>query len=49
MVSIDKQVSLYMQGSEFGDPQIKEMMTAELRQKLLYGETRRHTDDIGEA
>jgi tyrosyl-tRNA synthetase len=32
--SIDKQVSIIMQGSEFGDPQIKEMMTGELRQKL---------------
>lgn len=35
MDSIDKQVSIYMQGSEFGDPQIKEMMTRELRQKLI--------------
>ncbi len=35
MDSIDKQVSLYMQGSEFGDPQIKEMMAGELRQKLI--------------
>ena len=34
MESIDKQVSIYMQGSEFGDPQIKEMMIEELRQKL---------------
>lgn len=34
MESIDKQVSLYMHGSEFGDLQIKEMMTRELRQKL---------------
>jgi len=33
--SIDKQVSIYMQGSEFGDPQIKEMMTGELKQKLI--------------
>ena len=33
--SIDKQVSVYMHGSEFGDPQIKEMMTNELRQKLI--------------
>jgi tyrosyl-tRNA synthetase len=32
--SVDKQVSIYMQGSEFGDPQIKEMMAGELRQKL---------------
>lgn len=33
--SIEKQVSIYMHGSEFGDPQIKEMMTKELRQKLI--------------
>jgi tyrosyl-tRNA synthetase len=33
--SIDKQVSIYMHGSEFGDPKIKEMMTQELRQRLL--------------
>jgi tyrosyl-tRNA synthetase len=33
--SIDKQVSIYMHGSEFGDPQIKEMMTQELRQRLI--------------
>ena len=38
MASIDKQVSIYMQGSEFGDPQIKEMMTGELRQKLKEAE-----------
>jgi len=35
MEPIDKQVSIYMHGSEFGDPQIKEMMTKELRQKLI--------------
>ena len=35
MESIDKQVTILMHGSEFGDPQIKEMMTLELRQKLL--------------
>ena len=35
MESIDKQVSIYMQGSDFGDPQIKEMMAAELKQKLV--------------
>lgn len=34
MESIEKQVSVLMQGSEFGDPQIKEMMTKELRQRL---------------
>jgi tyrosyl-tRNA synthetase len=33
--SIDKQVSIYMQGAEFGDPQIKEMMTGELKQRLI--------------
>jgi len=32
--SIDKQVALYMQGAEFGDPQIKDMMTNELHQRL---------------
>ena len=35
MASIDRQVSIYMQGSEFGDAQIKEMMTAELKQRLI--------------
>ena len=35
MESIDKQVSIYMHGSEFGDPQIKEMMTRELKQRLI--------------
>lgn len=39
MESIDKQVSLYMQGSEFGDPQIKEMMTGELKQRLIEAKT----------
>ena len=34
MESIAKQVSIIMQGSEFGDPQIKEMMTLDLKQKL---------------
>jgi tyrosyl-tRNA synthetase len=33
--SIERQVSTYMRGSEFGDPQIKEMMTRELRQRLI--------------
>jgi len=33
--SINKQVSIYMHGSEFGTPQIKEMMTQELRQRLI--------------
>jgi len=32
--SIDKQVSVLMHGSEFGDEQIKAMMTNELRQRL---------------
>ncbi|HEY97278.1 MAG TPA: tyrosine--tRNA ligase [Dehalococcoidia bacterium] len=32
--SVDQQVSVIMQCSEFGDLQIKEMMTSELRQKL---------------
>jgi len=36
--SIDKQISIYMHGSEFGDPQIKEMMTQELRQRLIEAE-----------
>jgi tyrosyl-tRNA synthetase len=36
--SIDKQVSVYMHGSEFGDSQIKEMMTKELRQRLIDAE-----------
>jgi tyrosyl-tRNA synthetase len=33
--TIDKQVATYMHGSDFGDPQIKEQMTRELRQRLL--------------
>jgi tyrosyl-tRNA synthetase len=33
--SIDRQVATLMQGSEFGDPQIKEEMTKELKQRLL--------------
>jgi len=32
---VDEQVAALMHGSEFGDPQIKEMMTKELRQRLL--------------
>ena len=35
MESIGKQVAILMQGAEFGDPQIKEMMAGELRQKLI--------------
>lgn len=34
MKSIDEQVAILMHGSEFGDRQIKEMMTQELRQRL---------------
>ncbi len=34
MDNIEKQVATYMQGSDFGDPQIKEQMTKELRQRL---------------
>jgi tyrosyl-tRNA synthetase len=32
---IDKQVATYMQGSDFGDSQIKEQMAKELRQRLV--------------
>jgi tyrosyl-tRNA synthetase len=32
---IEKQVAAYMQGSDYGDPQIKEQMTKELRQRLV--------------
>ncbi len=32
---IEKQVATYMHGSDFGDPQIKEQMTKELRQRLV--------------
>lgn len=35
MDNIEKQVATYMQGSDFGDPQIKEQMTKELRQRLI--------------
>ena len=35
MEPIDEQVIALMRGSEFGDPQIKEMMTQELRQRLV--------------
>ncbi len=38
MASIDKQVTTYMQGAEFGDSQIKEMMTGDLKQKLTEAE-----------
>jgi tyrosyl-tRNA synthetase len=36
--SIDLQVATYMRGSEFGDRQIKEQMTKELRQRLAEAE-----------
>src|SRR3990172_10061022 len=32
--TIEKQVAVLMQGSDYGDQQIKEMMTKELRQRL---------------
>ncbi len=35
MDAIEKQVAAYMHGSDFGDPQIKEQMTKELRQRLV--------------
>jgi tyrosyl-tRNA synthetase len=35
VASIDEQVTVLMRGSEFGDPRIKEMMTQELRQRLI--------------
>ncbi len=35
MTSIDRQVEIIMQGSEFGDAQTKEAMTEELRQRLI--------------
>jgi tyrosyl-tRNA synthetase len=38
MESIEEQVAVYMQGSEFGDEQIKEMMAGELRQRLIEAE-----------
>ena len=34
METIEKQVAVLMQGSDYGDQQIKEMMTKELRQRL---------------
>ncbi|HIE39160.1 MAG TPA: tyrosine--tRNA ligase [Anaerolineales bacterium] len=36
-MSIDEQVAILMQGAEFGDEQIKEHMTLELRQRLAEG------------
>jgi tyrosyl-tRNA synthetase len=37
MKSIDDQVALLMQGTEYGDEQLKEAMAAELRERLLEG------------
>jgi tyrosyl-tRNA synthetase len=39
VVSINEQVTVLMRGSEFGDSQIKEMMTQELRQRLAEAST----------
>src|ERR1035437_4955718 len=39
MENVDKQVSIYMQGADFGDSQIKEAMSKELRQRLIDAET----------
>jgi tyrosyl-tRNA synthetase len=36
--SIDEQVELLMQGTEYGDPQLKEAMANELRERLLEGQ-----------
>lgn len=35
--TVDDQVALLMQGCEFGDPQIEQMMARELRERLLEG------------
>ncbi len=42
MPSIDEQVALLMQGTEYGDPQTKAMMTQELRQRLMEAEKEGH-------
>ena len=34
-MNIDEQVELLMQGTEYGDEELKKAMTAELRQRLL--------------
>ncbi len=34
MLTIDQQVDLLMQGTDYGDPQIKDVMTRELRERL---------------
>lgn len=38
MPSIDEQVALLMQGTEYGDPKTKEMMARELRERLIEAE-----------
>src|SRR5512136_2248690 len=38
MLSLDEQVALLMQGTEYGDDQIKQNMTRELRQRLIEAE-----------
>ncbi|MBI5666513.1 MAG: tyrosine--tRNA ligase [Chloroflexi bacterium] len=38
MPSIDEQVEILMSGAEYGDPQIKENMTRELRERLIESE-----------
>ncbi len=38
MPTIDEQVEILMQGTEYGDPQIKENMTRELRERLMEAE-----------
>ncbi len=38
--AIEEQVGLLMQGSEFGDPEIKRTMTRELRERLLEAQAR---------
>ena len=35
MPTIDEQVEVLMAGTEYGDPQIKETMTKELRERLI--------------
>jgi tyrosyl-tRNA synthetase len=37
-MNIDEQVQLLMQGTEYGDPDLKKAMTAELRERLLESE-----------
>ncbi|MBL8166128.1 MAG: tyrosine--tRNA ligase [Anaerolineae bacterium] len=38
MLTIDEQVELLMSGAEYGDPQTKEVMSRELRQRLIEAE-----------